>query len=233
VTPVLVTGTDTAVGKTIVSRAILRALADAGHEPVPIKPVETGLEPGHDGTLRSQDGALLHRASRTRLPEALVAPIRLRLPAAPATAARAEGTVISIADVLAAIDRVRDDHPLLVEGAGGLLVPIGPDGSFADLARGLGARLVIVARNALGTINHTLLTIEAAHARGLEVAAVVLNETPGRHDALPHRDELRALVHDVPILGPLRADPHADDDRLADAFLHDVTDLATLETWFR
>jgi dethiobiotin synthetase len=231
-TPVLVTGTDTGVGKTVVSRAILRVLADAGHSPVPMKPIETGLEPARDGTLRSLDGVALHRASRTALSETLVAPIRLRLPAAPATAAREEKAVITFAEVVAAIDRVKSERPLLIEGAGGLLVPIGPDGSFADLAQRLGARLVIVARNGLGTINHTLLTLEAAHARGLEIATVVLNEaTP--HDELPHRDELRRLIRDVPILGPMRSHPGADDDRLAAAFLVEVTDLPTVANWFR
>jgi dethiobiotin synthetase len=230
--PVLVTGTDTGVGKTVVSRAILRLLSNAGREPTPLKLIETGLIPAPDGSLVPEDGAALALAARTSIPADVTAPFRFRLAAAPSTAARAEGTVLGFDDLLRAIDRLPRERPLLLEGAGGLLVPIGPDGSFADLARVLRARLAVVARHTLGTLNHTLLTLEVARARGLDVAAVVLNRTPAADD-LPHADELRRLADGIPILGPLGFYPNATDDELAEALTREVADLGTVATWFR
>jgi dethiobiotin synthase len=196
---ILVTGTDTGVGKTVVTCALLRALRERGHQPFPIKAVETGCS-----DLERPEDAMALSAAAGGVPLRVVCPARYRTPAAPATAARLEGSVHSYEGVLAHVRQVQATYPLVIlEGAGGLLVPLAEGKSYADLAMSLGAPLIIVARNALGTINHTSLTLEAAFSRGIPVLAVVLNAA-AVSDAVfvDHRAELRALWPGVPILGP-------------------------------
>ncbi len=170
-----VTGTDTGVGKTVAACALVRALRATGRQVGVMKPIETGV--GEAGPL---DALALRRAAQSddRLED--ICPQRFALPAAPTVAAEAEGRRVDAGAVLDAYDRLAAAHPLLVvEGAGGLLVPAAVDLSMADLAAELGLPLVVVARAALGTINHTLLTLEAAGARGLPVAGVVISHTDG------------------------------------------------------
>lgn len=197
--PILVTGTDTGVGKTHVTRALLLALRRRGLRPSVIKPIETGCA---DLSL-PEDGVRLSAAAG--LPLDLVCPLRFRLPAAPTTAARAEGLTLSRDAVLAAIDVAsRLGEPFFIEGAGGALVPITDDLSFADLAALLGARVIVVARHRLGTLNHTRLTLEALRARGATPIAVVFNDTPTADVApIDHVAELERLVPDLPLFGPL------------------------------
>lgn len=196
---ILVTGTDTGVGKTVVTCALLRALRQRGYHPIPIKPVETGCS-----DLQQPEDALALSAAAGGIPLELVCPVRYRTPAAPATAARLEGSAHSFEGVVDHVRRIQAAHPMvIVEGAGGLLVPLAEGRSYADLALVLGAPLLIVARNALGTINHTSLTLEAAFSRGIPVLGVVLN-APAAPDAVfvDHGAELRGLWPGVPILGP-------------------------------
>lgn len=196
---ILVTGTDTGVGKTVVTCALLRALRQRGHQPFPIKAVETGCS-----DLERPEDAMALSAAAGGVDLKMVCPARYRTPAAPATAARLEGSVHSFQGVIEHVREVQAAHPLvLLEGAGGLLVPLDGGKTYADLAVSLGAELIIVARNALGTINHTSLTLEAAFSRRIPVLAVVLNAA-AVPDAVfvDHRAELRALWPEVPILGP-------------------------------
>ena len=193
---IFVGGTDTGVGKTVVATGIVRALRDRGATVLPVKPVETGC----DDLDRPDDALALHRAAGGG-DLAAICPVRYRTPAAPWSAARREGVKHTFDGLRAHIDAL--DAPwVVVEGAGGLLVPIDATHSFADLARAVGATLVLVSRNALGTINHTRLSLEAARARGLPVAAVVANGSPGP-GGVSHVDELRDLGLGVPVLGPL------------------------------
>ena len=161
-----VTATDTGVGKTFVTAALATALRARGRDVAVFKPVQSGAtaeDPSGDAVLLGADCVYAFAA-----------------PLAPLVAARAEGRTIELEPILArARELVREHELLLVEGAGGLLVPLAEDLDLADLALALGLPLVIVARAGLGTVNHTLLTIEAARARGLELAGVVLN---GRSD---------------------------------------------------
>lgn len=196
---VLVTGTDTGVGKTVVTCALLRALRQRGQHPVPIKPIETGCS-----DLEQPEDALALSSAAGGIPLELVCPVRYRTPAAPATAARLEGSAHSFEGVLDHVRRAQAAHPLVIlEGAGGLLVPLAEGKNYADLALTLGSPILIVARNALGTINHTSLTLEAAFSRGIPVLGVVLN-APAAPDAVfvDHCAELRALWPGVPIMGP-------------------------------
>ncbi len=172
---VFVTGTDTGVGKTVVACALARGLRAAGVDVGVMKPVETGVPASGP-----EDALALRAAAGVDDPIELVCPLRFGLPAAPLVAARAEGREASLAPIREAFAALAKRHALmLVEGAGGLLVPFDERTDMADLARTLELPVLIVARTALGTINHTRLTLEAADARGLDVLGVVLSHAQG------------------------------------------------------
>ena len=174
-----VTGTDTGVGKTVVAGAIAAALRADGAAVAAYKPVVTGLdEPAEPGWPR--DHELLAAAAGTR--PAAVAPHTFGPPVSPHLAAELAGTALALDDmVTAASAAIAEAHAtvLVAEGVGGLLVPLTADASVRDLAEALRLPVVIAARPGLGTISHTLLTLEAARAAGLRVAAVVLTPWPG------------------------------------------------------
>lgn len=172
--PVLfVTGTDTGVGKTRVACALIAAWRRAGRRVGALKPIETGCE-GPSGALRAADSELLGRAAG--LDPSLVGPVRFAAAASPEAAAALAGSAVDWPAIAASLERLGAScEALVVEGAGGLRVPIDARTEMGDLAAALGARLLVVARSSLGTINHTLLTLEAAERRGLQVAGVVLN----------------------------------------------------------
>jgi len=170
-----VTGTDTGVGKTVVTCALARGLRAAGIDVGVMKPVETGVPASGPA-----DALALRAAAGVEDPIELVCPLRFSLPAAPLVAARDEGRETPMAPIRDAFATLSARHALmLVEGAGGLLVPFDDETDMADLARTLGLPILIVARTALGTINHTRLTLEAADARGLDVLGVVLSHAQG------------------------------------------------------
>jgi dethiobiotin synthetase len=172
--PVLfVTGTDTAVGKTRVACALIAAWRRGGRRVAALKPIETGCD-GSENALRATDGERL--AAAAGLDPSLVCPERFPAPASPEAAAALAGRPIRWAAIVDALARVSDGaDALVVEGAGGLRVPIDPEREMADLAVELRAHLLVVARASLGTVNHSLLTLEAAARRSLPVAGVVLN----------------------------------------------------------
>lgn len=173
---VFVTGTGTEVGKTVVAAVIARSLTAAGLKVAVFKPAVTGLEePGE------ADHELLHRATGSDLSAADIAPYRFEPPASPHLAAALAGEEIDPERLLKAVSAaVANANRLVCEGVGGLLVPLAPGYSVRDFAVDLAMPLVIAAPPGLGTINHTLLTIEAARAAGLEVRGVVLTPWPGQ-----------------------------------------------------
>jgi dethiobiotin synthetase len=174
-----VTGTGTGVGKTIVSAVLLAAMREAGESVRAHKPVVTGLaEP--PGQWPPDHELLALAAGMT--PED-VAPLRFDPPVSPHLAAELAGQSIDPAAVIASAC-AEPDRTVVVEGVGGLLVPIAEDFSVRDMAVELGLPLIVAASPGLGTINHTVLTIEAARATGLSVAAVVLTPWPARPLAL-------------------------------------------------
>ena len=150
----VVTGTDTGIGKSVVSAGLVAALGARYW-----KPVQAGLDEESDAELvaRLVPGALVHGEA-----------YRLRTPASPHFAARLDGVVISAA----ALALPQGPGPLVVEGAGGVLVPLTEDLLYADVFAHWGLPVVLVARTALGTINHSLLSIEALRARGCAIAGV-------------------------------------------------------------
>jgi dethiobiotin synthetase len=170
-----VTGTSTEVGKTVVAAVLARTLATEGKRVAVFKPVVTGLE--EEG---ETDHALLRRASGSSQRDEEIAPYRYQPPASPHLAAALAGEEIDPERLRQSVRAAAEGADASVcEGVGGLLVPLSPAYLVRDLAADLGHPLAIVAGPGLGTINHTLLTLESARAAGLEVAAVVLNPWPG------------------------------------------------------
>jgi dethiobiotin synthetase len=171
---VFVTGTGTEVGKTVVAATIARTLAGEGKRVAVFKPAVTGLDEGAE-----TDHALLRRASGSSQSDEEIAPYRYGPPASPHLAAALAGGEIDPERLRRAADAAAAGADAIVcEGVGGLLVPLSPTYLVRDLAVDLGYPLVVVASPGLGTINHTLLTLEASRAAGLEVAAVVLTPWP-------------------------------------------------------
>jgi dethiobiotin synthetase len=172
----LVTGTDTGVGKTVVACGLAADLARRARRIAVWKPVETGWDPAASSTT---DAARLARAAGGDEPLELVCPYRLRAPVAPAVAARLEGMTIGLDDLSRHYRRRRIGHELvIVEGAGGLLAPLAPRITYLDLAGALDLAVLIVAANRLGVVNHAALTARVARDAGLHVVGFVLNDVP-------------------------------------------------------
>lgn len=198
-----VTGTDTGVGKTEAACALLSLLAGTGAAPAAFKPYESGWTPGVPG-----DAEALWQAGGGTQPMGHVSVHRFRAPLAPAVAAAREGVTPSLATVEEVL-RSFEGRPLVVEGAGGLFVPVDETHDIIDLVARWNLPVLLVARAGLGTLNHVGLSLEALRARDVPVAAVLLNRT--RRAADPsERDnpELLRRRHGVPVLGPV---PHARD----------------------
>jgi dethiobiotin synthetase len=171
-----VTGTGTEVGKTVVAAVIARGLAAGGRKVAVFKPAVSGLAEIAAG---EGDHEVLRRASGSEQAEDEIAPYRYRPPLSPHLAAELAGEAIDPGRLRDGAEAARAAGDVLVaEGVGGLLVPLTPTYLVRDFASDLGLPLVIAAAPGLGTINHTLLTIEAARAAGLTVQAVVLTPWP-------------------------------------------------------
>jgi dethiobiotin synthetase len=196
-----VTGTDTGVGKTAVSAGILAVLREEGLDVAPMKPIETG----HRGEGWPADARCLHAASGLPLRQEHVVPYALRDPLAPQAAARRQGIRIDWAKLDDAYRELARTRPVLVEGAGGLAVPVDAHNDMADLALRWRLPVLIVARPQLGTINHTRLTLEYARQRGLEVLGVVINAYP-EDPGLAEESNPKAIADwtGLPVLGILR-----------------------------
>lgn len=191
-----VSGTDTGVGKTWVACRLAEAWSRAGLQVGVFKPAESG---------QGGDAAALLKAAASTQPLSLVRPYAFKRPLAPAVAAAQEGKRISLLCLKRAYAKLASQSDrMVVEGAGGLLVPYAPRLDAGILARSLGLPLLIVARAKLGTINHTLLTLEAARRRGLDVAAVLLNGPQDRRDpSIASNAAVIRRLGRVPVLGPL------------------------------
>jgi dethiobiotin synthetase len=177
------TGTDTGVGKTLIAGAIAKALTDTGKRVGVMKPLESGCLQD-DGQLVPLDALFLKKMSGAADDLSLICPFALAQPLAPGIAAEKEQVAISLETIATAFTRIAARHDLvLVEGAGGLMVPVTQQHLTVDLIRLLGLPLIIVARAGLGTINHTLLTVKQAQREGLAVRGVILNKTSPEPDA--------------------------------------------------
>jgi dethiobiotin synthetase len=196
-----ITGTDTGVGKTHVACVLAAALVDQGLSVAVLKPCETGIDPSDDGSLpEGSDAALLAAAARCEAPPSTILPYAFPLAAAPSVAAAAAGSMIEREGLDRARAELIDQHDvLLVEGAGGITVPLAPGFTFVDLAARWALPALIVARTGIGTLNHSVLTERAARAAGLRVVGLVLNAVDG-----PVSDNERANLEP---LGDLLAAP--------------------------
>ncbi len=211
-----VTGTDTGVGKTVLAAAIVAALRSRGVAARPLKPVITGLDdpPGDDWP---PDDELLGGAAG--IPAAEVSPLRYGPAVSPHLAAELAGAPLTREALLEAVREAaaRAADVLVVEGVGGLLVPLAPGYDVRDLARDVGLPVLLAARPGLGTINHTRLTLEAARAAELDVRAVVLTPWPAEPDAIARSNRATiAQLGEVPV-ATLPALPRADPAALAAA----------------
>ncbi len=204
---IFVMGTGTGVGKTVVTGAIALAARARGRDPAVLKPAQTG----DDGTITGDAEFVAGLVGLDEPPEA-ICPYRLRAPLAPSVAAALEGRRLDPQVVARSYDDLSERHDLvLVEAAGGALVPFSDGVNMAGLASLLGLPVVVAARPGLGTLNHILLTLEALHRRGLTVLGVVISGYPAEPglDALTNPPAL-ARLNPVPLLGVIPHDPGID-----------------------
>jgi dethiobiotin synthetase len=196
---ILVTATDTGAGKTYVTCLLGKEMRGKGFSVRPFKPVESGCNPGADGTPFPGDASSLREAVAPDLPLSAVCLYPLSAPLSPHLAAREEGVLIDTGRVLATISRALEEFDLvLVEGVGGITVEICEGYRIADLAKCARLPVLVVAENRLGVLNHLKLTIHLLRSEGLPLFGVVLNDrTP---DPSPARDrneeEVRRIAGD-------------------------------------
>ena len=182
---VFVTGTDTGVGKTVVTAAIATALKGHGVDAGIMKPIATGSADGH--ALSDPDWLL--SVTETRDAPDLVAPYRFRLAASPLVAAAHANVAIDLTRITQALQTLSARHDcMLVEGIGGVLVPVTTDLFVVDLIKGLDLPVLLVARAGLGSINHTLLTLDCLRTHGVPILGLVFNH-PARPTAAPDESD--------------------------------------------
>jgi dethiobiotin synthetase len=203
-------GTDTGVGKTVVTAAIVRSLRARGELVTVCKPVATGAELDGDGYVAEDTRRLADAAGHTDYRR--VTPWAFPEPAAPPLAARLAGVELVLEAIAGQVKSAADPEALiLVEGVGGLLCPLTERETVADLAALLKWPLIVVARRSLGTLNHTLLTLEVARQRRLPLAGLIVNETTPVQSLAEEAnvDELGKRIT-VPLLAvvPFQANPY-------------------------
>ncbi|MBN2376044.1 MAG: dethiobiotin synthase [Sedimentisphaerales bacterium] len=170
-----ITGTDTEVGKTVVTGAIAKVMGDQGRKIGVFKPIATGCELRREG-LVSMDAEFLAHCSDTESPLEEINPVRYLEPMAPSVAAKRTKREVDWEEIHQAYKNIIEKNDiLLVEGIGGVMVPISEDYLVLDMMVDMGLPVIIVARSKLGTINHTLMTVEICRSRGVKVAGVVIN----------------------------------------------------------
>jgi len=210
---IFITGTDTGVGKTIVTAALARHFRAKGLNVGVMKPVETGVE---DPTTVGPDATLLRWAAQVEDDNDLLSPYRFKLAASPHQAASEAKGNIDLKTIIDAFNTLRQGKDvMLVEGAGGLMVPIRGGYLMADLAGQLGLPLLVVTRPVLGTINHTLLTTFTARAMDLPISGLIINRMPKTPDRVeseaPH---LLAALASADLLGVLPEVDGSDEEKV-------------------
>ncbi|MEZ5426472.1 MAG: dethiobiotin synthase [Pyrinomonadaceae bacterium] len=187
---IFVTGTDTGIGKTVVSAALVCAWRSA-EKVCYWKPVQTGIE-------EDDDTATVRKLAACSVEEIFDRGFRLEKPLSPHLSARLAGVEIGVGKILQFAEKIPEERFLIVEGAGGLLVPLNEEQLMIDLIRALGLPVLIVARSSLGTINHTLLTVESLRRRDLKISGIVLVGEP-------NAENKKAIEHfsNVPVLAEM------------------------------
>ncbi len=201
---VFITGTDTGVGKTIIAAAVARALKMRGVNVGVMKPVETGCRMDSEEGLVPADGAFLKYMAECDTALTDIVPYRFETPVAPLVASGIEGRAIRKEVILSTFEEIAGNHDfMVVEGVGGLMVPVSRDLLVCDLVRLLDLPVIVVAGNTLGVLNHTLLTVKAAGNEGIRVAGVVINHTHSPHGDIAEDTNpgvLKELLS-VPVIG--------------------------------
>jgi len=201
---IFITGTDTGVGKTLVTGGLCLSLRAQGIGAGVMKPVETGCPP-RGKKLVPQDALFLKNLLKLKDKLDVIAPYRFRAPLAPFLAGKMEGVRISLSKISRALNALVSRHDIiLVEGAGGLLVPLTKTLTYAELCKRLVLPIILVVSNRLGAINHTLLTLRAAESLGIECLGIILNTGEKTHD-LAQKTNRRVLdaVCGTPVIGEI------------------------------
>jgi dethiobiotin synthetase len=196
-----VTGTDTEIGKTLVSSAILHKLVESGHRACGMKPVAAGAELV-EGELHNEDADMLAAAGNVHLPQNITTPFMLREPCAPHIAAALEGVTIEPVPIIAAYAEIlAASDAVVVEGVGGFCVPFSTTFDSAQLAEQLNLPVILVVGMRLGCISHALLTVEAIVARNLVLAGWVANTADPDMRFFEENIEALAARIPAPLLG--------------------------------
>ncbi|MGM0472357.1 MAG: dethiobiotin synthase [Bacillota bacterium] len=234
---IFVTGTDTDIGKTVITAGLVAALRQEGYDTGVMKPFQSGAIEGENELLAPDLEEVLAVTDLERTDYELMNPIRLKAPLAPSVAAKLAGEEIEIGEVESAYQQLQKEYQnLVVEGAGGLMVPLADDFLIPDLVKLLDLSIVIVARPNLGTINHTVLTVKMAENLGLEVAGIIINGL--REDEMGVAEETNpeviAELTDVPILGVVPYVPDLESDITAGdvgALVAEYVDLTVIKDY--
>jgi len=207
---IFITGTDTGIGKTLVTAALAFHLKKRGLTVGVMKPIETGVSAGRAA---QSDAARLRSIIESEETLGAICPYSFELPVAPLAAAQTEGQTIN-PDTIKKVYRLLSGRYdcMVVEGIGGVHVPVTPSSDVTDLIKQLRLSVVVVGRSGLGGINHALLTIEALHRKHIHIVALVLNRTHSVRSALARVQERSTIdilrkQADVPVLGPLPYEP--------------------------
>ena len=227
-----ITGTDTGVGKTLVGGGIAGALRRSGKKVGVFKPFESGC--GVEGEkLVPGDALFLKEISDCQEDLDMICPYRMKQSLAPGIAAEIEGVTIDMNKVRSAFQLMEEKYQtVLVEGAGGIMVPVSPALLTSDLVRILGLSIIIVSRLSLGTINHTLLTVQYAQSCGIKVAGIIFNQVSKEiGKAEETNPEVIKRFSDIPVLGQV---PFISEDKRTDTeFIIDTVensiDLKSIE----
>lgn len=198
-----ITGTDTGVGKTVIAGAIIKVMQSFGIKACAMKPIESGC--GKEGDiLIPYDSTFLKQAAHMDEPIKQVTPFCFESPLSPLAASEIEGKKISIDEIKKAYYKLYKSYEaIVVEGVGGLMVPIRKDFYILDLVREFSLPLLIITKPGLGTINHTMLTINAALSAGIEVAGLIINYSRPPENSLAEKTNPQILkeICPVPVIG--------------------------------
>lgn len=227
-----ITGTDTGVGKTILAGAVIKALNFLGYGAGAMKPIESGC--GREGdVLIPYDGFFLKQMAHMDDPITHITPCCLESPLAPLAAAEIDMTDINIAGLKKAFHRLSKKYEtVVVEGIGGLMVPIKKDYFLLRLAWEFGLPLIVVAKPGLGTINHIMLTVNYALREGVKVAGIIINYSQPPENSLAEKTNPRLLnqISPVPVLGTFPYLKNIDTDVIEKAALKNL-DLEILKEY--
>ncbi len=227
-----VAGTDTGVGKTIIAAAMIKALSFLGHHVGAMKPVESGCSREGDALI-PLDGMFLKQTALMDEPVTLVTPCCFEKPLAPLSASGIEMKEVDEGEIKRVFKGLSSKYSLMVvEGLGGLMVPLKKGYYVIDMARELGLPLLLVARPGLGTVNHTMLSINCARKEGLEVAGIVINHSTRPDGGLAEKTNpgLLAQICPVPIIGIFPYLSNLDEDSITKTAIKNL-DLETLKKY--